>query len=414
MRLLLVSDHYPPFVGGAERQTRLLATRFAAAGYEVAVAVPWIKGLPEVEDDEGVAVHRIRQIRNVWPGLVRSDAVHHPPPYPDLVTAWKLRRLVRSFRPDVVHSHGWISYSVAAALIGSRVPLLLTTRDYGYFCATRTLLHGDAPCSGPSLRKCFSCAGRYYGRPKGWLAVVGVFLWRPLLRRKVSAVSNDSTFVARTMRDHFLRTTTGRRRIVDVVIPSFLDDDPEDESTTRGLLEQLPKEPFILFVGAFRYVKGLDALFAAYECLEAPPPLVLIGHFRPDGPRELPRYATVLTAWPHQAVMAAYERALFAVMPSRLPEPLGTVVHEAMSRGKPVIGTSHGGHPDMIIDGETGFLVPPGGVAALAAAMERLLRDPELRARMGEAARQRAHLFNASSVLPRFAELYADIAATAQ
>jgi glycosyltransferase involved in cell wall biosynthesis len=414
MRLLLVSDHYPPFVGGAERQTRLLATRFAAAGYEVAVAVPWVKGLPDLEDDEGVAVHRIRQMRNIWPRLVRRNAVHHPPPYPDPLTAWKLLRLVRSFRPDVVQSHGWISYSAAAALLGSHTPLLLTTRDYGYFCATRTLLNDDAPCSGPSLGKCFSCAARYYGHPKGWIAVAGVFLWRPLLRRKVSAVSSDSTFVARTMRDHFLNSASSSRPTLDVVIPSFLDHDPEDETMTQGLLAELPKEPFILYVGAFRHVKGLDVLFSAYERLEAPPPLVLIGHPRPDGPRELPHYATVLTAWPHPAVMAAYERALFAVMPSRLPEPLGTVVHEAMSRGTPVIGTSHGGHPDMIIDGENGLLVPPGDVAKLVTAMERLLGDAALRTRMGEAARERALLFNASAALPRFAALYADMAALAR
>lgn len=411
MRLLFVSDHYPPFVGGAERQTHLLATRFASAGHEVAVAVPWVNGLPELEEDEGVTVHRIRQTRD-FSARLGGDAVRHPPPYPDPVTVWKLRRLVRRFRPDVVHSHGWISFSAAAALLGLRTPLLVSARDYGYFCATRTLLLADdTPCSGPAISKCLRCAGHLYGRPKGWLAAAGVFFSRPLLQHKVSAVVSDSNFVGQMMRTHFRRDSSGARSIHDAVISSFLVDERngDSEGEVATLLEQLPKEPFILFVGQFRRVKGLDVLFDAYERLESPPPLVLIGNPHPDGPQEPPAYAKVLKTWPHRAVMEAYERALFAVMPSRLPEPLGAVVHEAMSRGIPVIGTSHGGHADMIVDGETGFLVPPGDPAALAAAMERLNRDPDLRARMGSAARERSRLFHASAALPRFAEIYTNL-----
>lgn len=412
MRLLFVSDHYPPFVGGAERQTYLLATRFAAAGHDVAVAVPWVKGLPTVEEDSGVTVHRVRQLRNVWSHLAPGDGYCHPPPYPDPVTAWALRRLVRRFRPDVVHSQGWISYSAAAGMLGLRTPLLVSARDYGYFCANRTLLRDNAPCSGPSLTKCLPCAGRYYGRPKGWIAVAGVGFWQPLLRRKVSAVHSISNFVDQAMRTHFLRNGRPTHPTPDIVIPSFLADDPDGDGEAAVLLDALPSEPFILYVGQFRRVKGLEVLFEAYERLESPPPLVLIGEPHADGPPEMPPYAIIMTAWPHGAVMAAYERASFAVMPSLWPEPLGSVVHEAMSRGKPVIGTNHGGHTDMIVDGETGFLLPPGDVAALVEAMEKLSADPELRERMGKAALERSRLFRASSALPRFAQLYSDLAVT--
>jgi glycosyltransferase involved in cell wall biosynthesis len=414
VRLLFVSDHYPPFVGGAERQTQLLATRFASAGHQVAVAVPWVKGLPEVEKDAGVTVYRIRQARD-FSAALGANGIHHPPPYPDLVTVWKLRRLLRAFRPDVVHSHGWISFSAAAALLGLRTPLLVSARDYGYFCATRTLLLADnTPCSGPALHKCLGCAGHAYGRPKGWIAVAGVFVSRLLLRRKVGAVISDSSFVARTMRAHFLGGSPDSDLPLEAVIPSFLVDDANGDREVGSLLEQLPEEPFILFVGQFRRVKGLDVLFEAYKRLETPAPLVLIGNPHEDGPRDIPPNVTVLTTWPHPAVMAAYGRALFAVMPSRLPEPLGAVVHEAMSRGIPVIGTNHGGHTDMIVDGETGLLVPPGDVDALVVAMERLNGDPDLRARMGEAARERSRLFHASEALPRFAEVYANLAPAAR
>ncbi len=68
--------------------------------------------------------------------------------------------------------------------------------------------------------------------------------------------------------------------------------------------------------------------------------------------------------------MAAWDRAMFGVMPSLWPEPFGATVAEGMNRGKPVIGTTLGGHVDMIGE-DAGLLVPQGDVGALAAGDER-------------------------------------------
>jgi glycosyltransferase involved in cell wall biosynthesis len=114
----------------------------------------------------------------------------------------------------------------------------------------------------------------------------------------------------------------------------------------------------------------------------------------------------VLTERPHRAVMAAWERALFGVIPSLWPEPLGSVVYEGMSRGKALIGTKPGGHTDMIVHEQTGLLVPQGDASALAAAMARLAGDGELRERLGQAAQVRAQQFTASVNVPRFEQLY--------
>ena len=104
--------------------------------------------------------------------------------------------------------------------------------------------------------------------------------------------------------------------------------------------------------------------------------------------------------------MAAWEGALFGVIPSLWPEPLGSVVYEGMSRGKAMIGTTPGGHTDMIVDGVTGLLVPPGNVDALRTAMHTLLDDPQLCVRFGQAGRARARLFTAEVNVPRFEQLY--------
>jgi glycosyltransferase involved in cell wall biosynthesis len=170
----------------------------------------------------------------------------------------------------------------------------------------------------------------------------------------------------------------------------------------------LPSEPFILFVGAFRRIKGVFELLAAYQLLDPAPPLVMIGTLEPDSPTEFPPGVHLLLDLPHEAVLAAasLSRCLFGVMPSRFPEPFGTVVCEVMSSGKPVIGTIPGGHSDMIEDGETGLLVPRGDVQALAEAMQSLIDDPAKRERFGKASRERARQFTAEVSIPRLERLY--------
>ena len=426
MRILLASDHYPPFIGGAHRQTQLLGKELCARGHQVAVATGWHPGLPAQEDDGGVPVYRFRQVRTLWEGPSEQPHQRHQPPYPDPAEIAGLRSLLDEFRPDVVHAYGWISYSVAAALVGKDIPLLLSARDYGYSCATRSLVYrGVEPCSGPALQKCLSCAPTVYGLGKGWAAVLGVFGGRALLRSKVDGIHSISTYVQEIVRRDFLdadlngdepgadaraAASPRSRRPIEAIIPSFREDDADTaysaDAEIQQYLAQLPAEPFILFVGALRRVKGVQQLLDAYAQLKDAPPLVLIGTWENDSPQRLPPGVHVVPNLPHAAVMAAWDRALFGVIPSLWPEPLGSVVYEGMSRGKAVIGTTPGGHTDMIVDGVTGLLVPPGDVDALRAAMQTLLDDPGMCVRFGQAGHVRARLFTAEVNVPRFEQLY--------
>jgi len=85
----------------------------------------------------------------------------------------------------------------------------------------------------------------------------------------------------------------------------------------------------------------------------------------------------------------AYAAMDVMAMTSAQPEPFGGVVMEAMAMGLPVIATNIGGSLDQVVEGVTGLFVPPGDPAALADAIEKLMRDPELRQRMGAAAVER-------------------------
>jgi glycosyltransferase involved in cell wall biosynthesis len=410
MRILIATDHFPPFIGGAHRQAQLLARAMSERGHEVAVATPWHGGLARREEDGGVTVHRVRQLRTLFPALVRDKRQRHQPPFPDPVTVAGLHELIREFEPEVIHAYGWFAFSVAAALGRRRIPMLVSARDYGYFCATRTLLRKGAPCSGPAPLKCLSCSGEYYGRPKGWFAAAGVAVSKPLLARKLTGLHSVSSYVHEVTIEHMRPGGNGSGAIVEVTIPSFQEVPSTDGIDLDAWMARLPDQPFILFVGAFRKVKGLETLFDAYRQLDSPPPLVLMGTFERDSPKDFPPSAIVLTDVPNAAVMAAWDKAMFGVMPSLWPEPLGATVAEGMSRGRPVIGTQLGGHADMLTD-SAGVLVPQGDVAALKREMERLIADPQLREEMGRAAAERARSFRAENVLPRFEDAYRSVIA---
>ncbi len=142
-----------------------------------------------------------------------------------------------------------------------------------------------------------------------------------------------------------------------------------------------PEEPpQILFAGRLSPEKGILELLEAARGHA----LVVAG----DGPlRE--RVPDALGMVDHARLLGLYERAAIVACPSRR-EGFGMACAEAMAYGRPVVASAVGGLLDLVVDGETGLLVPPGDVAALRAALERLLADRELRRRLGSAGRERA------------------------
>lgn len=411
LRILLVTDHYPPFIGGAHRQSHLLAHELAQRGHTVHVVTAWQPGLPAVVQEGAVTVHRLKELRTLIPRFVKDQGQRHHPPYPDPVTVWGLRRLLNRLQPDVVHSHGWFGYSCAAALLGKSIPLVLSTRDYGYGCATRTLLHHDELCAGPALGKCLACAAQFYGPARGTLSTLGVLGSRPLLRYKVKGVHSVSAFVQAIVRRDLLagqaEYTHNGGQIAAQPIFSFLLPAESEPDTTH--LQLLPAKPFILFVGGLQPRKGLNTLLTAYARLNGAPPLVLIGYDAPDSPKHFPAGVTVLRNAAHATVMAAWERAAFGVMPSLWPDPSPGVVREGMFKGKAIVATNIGGTPEMIVDGQTGLLVPPGDVLALAQAMQRLIDETALCAQLGQAAQAYAAAFMAAVSVPQFEQLYQQV-----
>ncbi len=196
-------------------------------------------------------------------------------------------------------------------------------------------------------------------------------------------------------------------RVIPNFIPEAIETANED---TSSLLTQLPEGDFMLFVGDVTADKGAEVLLQAYTEMNTQVPLVLIGRpFLAESVERLPANVFLLGRWPHDAVMEAWRRCAFGLVPSIVAETFGIVALEAMFKGKPIIAARSGGLPDVVVDGETGFLVPPGDFQALGQAMKCLLDDPERRAHMGVRARQRAAEFQAKTVVSRFEAVYQEL-----
>jgi glycosyltransferase involved in cell wall biosynthesis len=410
MRILLLAQFFPPDIGGEERHVFNLANTLAARGHEVAVATQRMANVPDQEIlASGVRVHRIATAAMLLPSVYSTSRAHHPP-LPDPLGVRELSRIIRQERPHVVHAHNWIVNSAVAlrrtSRARSRFGLVLTLHDFSHVCATKRLMRMGSGCEGPTVARCLPCSTAQYGVALGPATAAATALMRPWKNRAIDHVVCVSNAVASGNRIPPGPHTS--------VIPNFVLDEAvlhRAGDAADDIPMGLPKEEFLLFVGELSRDKGLPTLLRAYESLGMKRPrLLLIGRRTPDTPGSFPDGVQMCAEWPHEHVMAAFRRCLFAVLPSICLDACPTTVLEAMASGRPVVATTTGGIVDMIADGENGLLVPPGDDDQLAEAMARLLNDADLRVRLADGARERAQRFTASAVVERLEAVYAGVA----
>lgn len=392
----MLAQSLAPIVGGEERVVEELSRELVARGHRVSIATLQQPGDATPGELAGARVHTLRSTSYRIARSTQDAGRRHSPPAPDPETVLDLQRVLRRERPQLVHAHNWIVHSYLPLAHEAHSALALSLHDYGLVCATKRLRRHDRLCSGPAPFKCQLCASRHYGPTKGLVTAFGVRSRETKLRRAVDVFLPVSTTVEELCR-------IGADEVSQVV-PNFIAALP-DPPGGDPRLAQLPDEPFILFFGDATEDKGAWHLAEAYAQLEDPPPLVLVGRcYLP----ELEKRPGVrpLGAWPHPLAIEALRRSLFAVVPSLWPEPFGLVALEAAAAGKPVVASATGGLRDIVVDGETGLLVPPEDRSALVQALRRMIAEADLRARLGAAAEKRAADFSPMAIVPRYEEAY--------
>ena len=278
-----------------------------------------------------------------------------------------LARLLRQLRPDVLNAHYASGYGTTAALAGF-TPTLLSVWGSDVY---------DFP---------------FESAFKGW--------WLRRNLRRATAIASTSHAMARQVQ----RLTPERQRIAvtpfGVDMARFApraaapqaDTPPTRSGFTLGTVKTLaPKYGIDLLLRAFEGLRADADVMAAQPALR----LLIVG----DGPQrtELERLARVLGITAHCEFAGAVAHAdvpqwlhrldVYAA-PSRLDsESFGVAIVEAGACGLPVVVSDAGGLPEVVVDGVTGLVVPRDNVAALQAALKRLVLDGALRERMGRAAR---------------------------
>lgn len=277
----------------------------------------------------------------------------------DLTAAWKLSRVIRDYRPDVVHAQDAHAVSMAALAL-----------SYG------------APTPRPAL-----VASRR----------VDFHLQRHSFSRWVYRQVDLFIAASGAIRDILVRDGIPATRIV--VVHDGIDVSRAEHITPIDMHQEywLPHGvPVVVNIGALVDHKGQKYLVEAMAHVRRELPdahLVIFGEgeLRETLERQVHDLGLdkhVLLPGFREDVLALTRTADLFVM-SSITEGLGSTVLDAMALGMAVVGTTAGGIPEAVVDGETGLLVPPADPAALAGAILQLLADRPLRARMGEAGRRR-------------------------
>jgi len=403
MRILMLSQFYPPVTGGEEHHVRNLSIALAERGHEVHVGTFQLGAEHPEPDHPAVRVHPLRNTGRHLGALYASADRPLALPVPDPLVTADLRRLTGEIQPDVVHAHNWIVNSYLPIRRRVPAPLVVSLHDYGNVCATKRFMRGDQPCAGPAPRRCLPCVTGHYGPVRGPAIWGAVRTGLPIRNRLIDRFTPVSQAVA---------TASGLATAeVDwEVVPNFVPDrllqhpvQPRDRD--------LPRVPYLFFAGDLSAQKGLLTLLRAYERLPADrPPLVVVGRPTPDVPARLPDGVQLHRGWSHERIISGFQHSLAAVLPSEWPDPCPTTVLEAMALGASLVTTHQGGIADMVVAEESALVVQPGDVAALAAALTRITGDTALRTRLRQHARERVLGFLQSTVADRFTTIYAALA----
>jgi glycosyltransferase involved in cell wall biosynthesis len=286
----------------------------------------------------------------------------------------------------ITYGHGVLGNLRRRPWLGLFVPALLVSFVRAARRADVDLLHAHwIPAGWVAART---------GKPyvvQVWGTDVALAMHAPRLARNVLRRARLVIAASRSLAD--LAKVLGARDVR--VIPSGVDLPAE--------VGEEAEPPEVLYAGRLSPEKGVLELVEAGQGLN----LVVAG----DGPLRA-QVPGALGFVPHNELERLYARAAVVACPSHR-EGFGVACLEAMAHGRPVVATAVGGLSDLVVDGETGLVVPPRDPTALRAALDHLLADRELRRQLGAAGRERAReLFSWERVTDATLAAYADAAGT--
>lgn len=408
MKIVLVSDFYYPMLGGIETHVKTLAKQLKTRGHKVTVVTTSCPNKGQ-EIIDGINIFRLDHILSSFKPLYSNARFKFIPPFPDPLFLINLKHIVDEIRPDVIHSHGWVTFAVAQLKQQlPKLPMVATLHDHGFFCARRTLFCTERGILCPYIRNqqhlsiisCFECSKGMYGYVRGFPVVLALSHYRNLLR-KLDVLIQVNHFLTRLTKSLDFNNT--------VVIPNFTDYN-EIQSTCRSTQDAVESD--IIFVGSLNPIKGAHILLAAYErIIDTGRSLRLTMITKSESSNiRIPDSVRFLVDLPRSETLYNIYKSKIVVIPSVSPEALSSVALEAMSLKKPIIASDIGGNTEIIVNRETGLLTPAGDSNSLALSILDLLEKPSLRSAMGLNGFNRLlKIFSAESTVPKIENIYREV-----
>lgn len=312
---------------------------------------------------------------------INQYSVFRYPPY-DITLASKIASVIEAFGLDVIHAHYAVPHAVCAALgremAGRKIPIVSTLHG------TDITVLGEDEELKPAI---------LYGlRQSNAITAVSDSLRRETLER----IAPDLTIN---------------------VIHNFIDESvykPQADSALRERYGLNATDRVVIHVSNFRQVKRIDLVLEAFKLLNVPnKKLLLVG----DGPlmgamrrlvSEMGLEQNVIFAGKQEQVAELLSISDVHVLLSD-KEAFGLVALEAMATGVPSVVSDAGGLPEVITDGVEGYVVARGDVAGATAALEAILLDPELHAKLRAGGLKRASQFASHDIVNAYEHLYEQV-----
>lgn len=389
MKILLVND-YGTLTGGAEIQMLALRDELRKRGHNALLFTSSAR--PSKGDNHADykclgTTSRLRtllQTANPWAFL-------------------QLRRLLAEFRPDVVHVSMFLTQLSPLILpLLKDLPSLYHVVWYRPVCPLGTkMLPDGVTCEFPWGIACYH---NHCLPLRDWLPLMlQMKLWRHWSKVFNLVIANSEAVKRQLVAEGI--------EPVEVVWHG---------TPLQSLRPPLSEPPTVAIAGRLIREKGTDVLLKAFAKVveQIPSAKLLIAGDDPE--REnlnilishlgLSHHATMLGHLSRQELESLFDGVWVQAVPSLWAEPFGLVAAEAMMRGTAVVASSTGGLTEIIQDGKTGFLAPPGNVDALAEALLKLLSNRELAEEMGRAGHELAkERFSEAAYVDSFIRLYQTI-----
>jgi phosphatidyl-myo-inositol alpha-mannosyltransferase len=359
VKILLVCPYDWEAPGGVQVHVRQLAAELRTRGYLTTILAPGSRP----SEDAGVRIVG-RPVRVPYRGTVA--------PISFSPGAWRrIRSAMRSFDPDLIHAHEPLTPSTSMlAVLAAEAPVVATF----HASLDRSRL---MELAGPALRQ---VSGR--------------------IDAAVAVSDTAASFVRRVV------------RVPLEIVPNGVD--VRAFSDPGRPVEGLPAGPKILWVNRLDPQKGFEIMLRAFEQIASEVGevhLLVAGDGRDrvllrSLPGDLRSRILRLGTVAHEALPRYHAAADVFVSPATGQESFGIVLVEAMAAGVPVVASDIEGYREVVHDGVDGLLVPPNDPNALAAAIRRVLSEPELAAALKAAGRSRAQAFSWQAVAPRLEAVY--------